>query len=271
MRSSVGSEQIVVADMGSAVERAHRGEPDVLADIMRQHNRRMFRIARAILRNDAEAEDIVQDAFVKAFTELGSLREPSSAAAWLAKITANLAISRVRLLKRRGRVVLADGELEDRPDDMETDQYTPERLAAMGDVRRLLENAIDRLPDGFREVFMLRVVEHMSVEETATTLGVLAADGEIAPAPRQVHAAERSRGTPDGGFTHRLSLRRRALPQGDRCRACPLEYANDDFASLTSPVLLSLIYANHDGEKNVEENCDVSRPVGRCHDHSCAC
>lgn len=175
MRSSMGSDEMPSVDMGLAVERAQRGEPDVLADIMRQHNRRMFRIARAILRNDAEAEDIVQDAFVKAFTELGSLREPSSAAAWLAKITANLAISRVRLLKRRGRVVLADGELEDRPDDMEADQHTPERLTAMGDVRRLLEKAIDRLPDGFREVFMLRVVEHMSVEETATTLGVLAA------------------------------------------------------------------------------------------------
>ena len=175
MRSSMGSDQIVNFDMGRAVEQAQRGEPDVLADIMRQHNRRMFRIARAILRNDAEAEDIVQDAFVKAFTELRSLREPSSAAAWLAKITANLAISRVRLLKRRGQVMLVDGELEDRPDNMETDQHTPELLTAMGDVRRLLENAIDRLPDGFRDVFMLRVVEHMSVEETATTLGVLAA------------------------------------------------------------------------------------------------
>jgi RNA polymerase sigma-70 factor (ECF subfamily) len=171
----MSSDEMPGLDMGLAVERARRGESDVLADIMRQHNRRMFRIARGILRNDAEAEDIVQDAFVKAFTELGSLRNSSSAAAWLAKITANLAISRVRLLKRRGRVVLADGELEDRPDDMETDQHTPERLTAMGDVRRLLENAIDRLPDGFREVFMLRVVEHMSVEETATTLGVLAA------------------------------------------------------------------------------------------------
>ena len=174
MRSSTGSDETARLDVGQAVVRARRGEPDVLSGLMRQHNRRMFRIARAILRNDAEAEDIVQDAFVKAFTELGSLRNSSSAAAWLARITANLAISRVRLLKRRGRVVLADGELEDRPDDMETDQHTPERLTAMGDVRRLLENAIDRLPDGFREVFMLRVVEHMSVEETATTLGVLA-------------------------------------------------------------------------------------------------
>ena len=166
-------------DLGFAVQQARRGEPDVLADIMRQHNRRMFRIARGILRNDAEAEDIVQDAFVKAFTELKTLREPGSAAAWLARITANLAISRARLLKRRGRIVLADGGLidgdsGDRPGDMETDQHTPERLAAMGDVRRLLENAIDRLPDGFREVFMLRVVEHMSVDETAITLGVLA-------------------------------------------------------------------------------------------------
>ena len=161
-------------DLSLAVQQAQRGEPDVLADIMRRHNRRMFRIARGILRNDAEAEDIVQDAFVKAFTELRTLREPGSAAAWLAKITANLAISRVRQLKRRGRVVLADGGLEDGPSDMETDQHTPERLTAMGDVRRLLENAIDRLPDGFREVFMLRIVEHMSVDETATTLGVLA-------------------------------------------------------------------------------------------------
>ena len=174
MRSSMGSDQIVNAEVGRAVARARRGEPDVLADIMRQHNRRMFRIARSILRNDAEAEDIVQDAFVKAFTELGTLRKPGSAAAWLAKITANLAISRVRQLKRRSKVVLADGDSEDRSSDMETDQHTPERNTAMGDVRRLLENAIDRLPDGFREVFMLRVVEHMSVEETATTLGVLA-------------------------------------------------------------------------------------------------
>jgi RNA polymerase sigma-70 factor (ECF subfamily) len=174
MRSSMSSDQPARVDVGQAVARAHRGEPDVLSALMRQHNRRMFRIARSILRNDAEAEDIVQDAFVKAFTELDTLREPASVAAWLARITANLAISRVRLLKRRGRIVLADGELEDRPDNMETDQHTPERLSAMGDVRRLLEGAIDRLPDGFREVFMLRVVEHMSVEETASTLGVLA-------------------------------------------------------------------------------------------------
>jgi RNA polymerase sigma-70 factor, ECF subfamily len=161
-------------DVGQAVARAHLGEPDMLSALMRQHNRRMFRIARAILRNDAEAEDIVQDAFVKAFTELDTLRDPGSVAAWLARITANLAISRIRLLKRRGRIVLAEGELKDRPDYIESDQCTPERLTAISDVRRLLESAIDRLPDGFREVFMLRVVEQMSVEETASTLGVLA-------------------------------------------------------------------------------------------------
>lgn len=162
------------SDVGQAVARAHLGEPDMLSALMRQHNRRMFRIARAILRNDAEAEDIVQDAFVKAFTELDTLRDPGSVAAWLARITANLAISRIRLLKRRGRIVLAEGELKDRPDYMESDQRTPERLTAISDVRRLLESAIDRLPDGFREVFMLRVVEQMSVEETASTLGILA-------------------------------------------------------------------------------------------------
>jgi RNA polymerase sigma-70 factor, ECF subfamily len=173
MRSPIGSAQTAFLDVGQAVTRAHRGEPDALSTLMRHHNRRMFRIARAILRNDAEAEDIVQDAFVKAFNELDTLREPGSVAAWLARITANLAISRARLLKRRGQIVLADGEMEDRADYMESDQHTPERLTALGDVRRLIENAIDRLPDGFREVFMLRVVEQMSVEETAVTLGVL--------------------------------------------------------------------------------------------------
>jgi RNA polymerase sigma-70 factor (ECF subfamily) len=175
LRSSMSSDhRAALFDVGQAVARAHLGEPDMLSALMRQHNRRMFRIARAILRNDAEAEDIVQDAFVKAFTELDTLRDPGSVAAWLARITANLAISRIRLLKRRGRIVLAEGELKDRPDYMESDQRTPERLTAISDVRRLLERAIDRLPDGYREVFMLRVVEQMSVEETASTLGILA-------------------------------------------------------------------------------------------------
>jgi RNA polymerase sigma-70 factor, ECF subfamily len=175
MRSSMSSDHKAAPfDVGQAVARAHLGEPEMLSALMRQHNRRMFRIARAILRNDAEAEDIVQDAFVKAFTELDTLRDPGSVAAWLARITVNLAISRIRLLKRRGRIVLAEGELKDRPDYIESDQRTPERLTAISDVRRLLESAIDRLPDGFREVFMLRVVEQMSVEETASTLGVLA-------------------------------------------------------------------------------------------------
>ena len=175
MRSSMSSDHKAARfDVGQAVARAHLGEPDMLSALMRQHNRRMFRIARSILRNDAEAEDIVQDAFVKAFTELDTLRDPGSVAAWLARITANLAISRIRLLKRRGRIVLADGELKDSPDYIESDQSTPERLTAINEVRRLLESAIDRLPDGFREVFMLRVVEQMSVEETASTLGILA-------------------------------------------------------------------------------------------------
>jgi RNA polymerase sigma-70 factor, ECF subfamily len=175
MRSSMSSDhKAAPSDVGQAVARAHLGEPDMLSALMRQHNCRMFRIARAILRNDAEAEDIVQDAFVRAFTELDTLRDPGSVAAWLARITANLAISRIRLLKRRSRIVLAEGELKDRPDYIESDQRTPERLTAISDVRRLLENAIDRLPDGFREVFVLRVVEQMSVEETASTLGVLA-------------------------------------------------------------------------------------------------
>jgi len=177
MRSYRTLENTIGGELRVAAEGARKGGSDLLAPIMRAHNQRMYRIARGILRNDAEAEDIVQDAFVKAFIELDSLREFESIGAWLSKITANLAISRVRQMKNHEHALATDVRLEDFRMEksyrvLEMAHPSPERLAAMSDVRKLLEQEIDNLADGFREVFMLRAVEQMSVEETAEILDI---------------------------------------------------------------------------------------------------
>ncbi len=177
MRLSKHSEQLTVVSLEKAVDDARHGATDELTQLMRKHNQRMYRIARGILRNDAEAEDIVQDAFVKAFTHLDTLRGAASIAAWLARVTANLSISRLRQLKRQEQIMSSGDNMEDRP-DLESDavteagQINPEQFAAIRDVRKLLEQEIDKLSDGFREVFVLREVEQMSVAETADALGI---------------------------------------------------------------------------------------------------
>jgi RNA polymerase sigma-70 factor (ECF subfamily) len=174
MPSLEEAQQSSNADVVVAVHEARQGRVDALVGIMRQYNQRLFRIARSILRDDAEAEDVIQDAFIKAFTEIESLRQDDSIGAWLAQITVRLAISRGRQLKRRQQTFVpdVDGERASDRHDAETDDPNPERLAAMSDVRKLIEREIDRLPDGFREVFMARVVEQMSIEETAAALDV---------------------------------------------------------------------------------------------------
>ena len=172
MRSLDSSQEVIDADVGQAVMDARLGRADALETVMREHNQRLFRIARSILRNDAEAEDIVQDAFVKAFTNIASLRDAGSIGAWLGKITANLALSRLRQLKLRDAAPTDRKPSHDCLEDARLDEMTPERLAAMADIRRTLEREIDHLPDGFREVFVLRTIEQMTIEETAAILNI---------------------------------------------------------------------------------------------------
>lgn len=159
------------------VAEARAGISEPLAQIMRAHNQRLFRIACSILRDHSEAEDIVQDTFIKAFTNVDGLRDESKIAAWLGKITVNLARDRLRQITRRAKII-------DFPDDLDVipvnlafqedsnNQNSPERLAAMGGVRRMIEQEIDILPDGFREVFIMRVIEQMSIDETADILAL---------------------------------------------------------------------------------------------------
>ena len=157
------------------VERVRAGDAVAFELIMRRHNRRLFRLARSILRSGAEAEDVVQETYVRAYAGLDQFVGPHNLAAWLARIAANEALGRVR---GWGRVVSLDeyAAKEDgaaRPiETMTSRQPDPERLTGNGELRRLLEGAIDALPDDFRTVFVLRAVEGMSIAETAEALSI---------------------------------------------------------------------------------------------------
>lgn len=143
--------------------------------IMQRHNRRLYRIARGILRNNTEAEDTVQDAYVSAFTHLASYRGDSTLATWLSRIVMNEALARLR--RRRPTVDLAT--LESQQSEAEIIQFPlstpsddPERTMAQRQILQLVEQATDNLPEVFRLVFVTRVIEGMSVEETSELLGL---------------------------------------------------------------------------------------------------
>jgi RNA polymerase sigma-70 factor, ECF subfamily len=159
------------------VWRTRSGDASAFELLMRRHNRRLYRLARGIVRNAADAEEVVQDAYVQAFERIESYRGPNGFAAWLGRIVLNRATDRAR---ERGRVVSLDAHLSEsgeRPHGLGPEQLAsrspdPERLAVSGDLRRLIEAAVDALPEEFRTVFMLRAVEGLSVEETAHQLDV---------------------------------------------------------------------------------------------------
>jgi RNA polymerase sigma-70 factor (ECF subfamily) len=151
------------------VRRALARESDAFRAIMKAHNQRLYRIARGVVRNDSEAEDIVQEAYVRAFANLGAFRGDSSLATWLSRIVINEALGRLR--KRRRTVAMPEPQAEIiqfplNPSD------DPERTMAQRQILKLVEQATDSLPDVYRRVFVARVIEGLSIEETADLLGV---------------------------------------------------------------------------------------------------
>lgn len=138
--------------------------------LMRRYNERVYRAARAIVRDEHEAEDVMQQAYVDAFTHLRQFNGSARFSTWLTKIAINESLARVR---RRGRYEEFDDDLPyAEPFMSSTPADNPERQAFAGELRGLLEWAIDTLPDGMREVFMLRDVEGLSTSEVAESLGV---------------------------------------------------------------------------------------------------
>ncbi|MER9844054.1 RNA polymerase sigma factor [Mesorhizobium australicum] len=152
------------------VHRALAREPDAFRAIMKVHNQRLYRIARGILRNDAEAEDVVQEAYVNAFASLAAFRGQSTLATWLSRIVINEALGRLR--KRRRTVEMpADPEARIIRFPLKSND-DPERTMAQRQILALVERATDSLPDIYRMVFVARVIEGLSMEETADLLGV---------------------------------------------------------------------------------------------------
>ncbi len=158
------------------VMRARRGDAAAVREIIRRNNRHLFRAARSVLRDDAEAEDVVQEAYVRAFRALGGFRGDASLSTWLARIARNEALGRLR--RRRPTADLEAIEAAQRGQGASILMFptasggNPESAAARREIRRLLEEAIDELPDVFRPVLVARDVDGLSVEETAEVLGV---------------------------------------------------------------------------------------------------
>jgi RNA polymerase sigma-70 factor, ECF subfamily len=156
---------------------AAAGNDQAFAQIMRRHNRLLFRTARSILKNDDETQDALQEAYLNAWRALASFREDAKLSTWLVRIVANEALGRLR---RRGAQVMplhAAVPTEEEGDTAETSMPAnpdeqPESTAMRAQVRRQIEARIDTLPDAFRTVFMLRGVQEMSVEEAAAALGI---------------------------------------------------------------------------------------------------
>lgn len=165
-----------LADEGDLVARARAHEEAAVRTIIQRYNRRLYRIARGILRDDSEAEDAVQDTYLKAFTHLGNFRGEARIGTWLCRIAMNEALERLRrrrpMLDWNAMAETGDASADIIRMPLKASQPDPERATAQHQIKRLLEREIDRLPDEFRMVVIARVVEEMSVEDTASLLNI---------------------------------------------------------------------------------------------------
>ena len=157
------------------IERARRRDEAALREIMQANNRRLYRLARGILRSDSEAEDVVQETYVRAFTHLDDFLGASALSTWLSRIAINEALGRLRSRRPQvelGSVPEATLEAQIIKFPLSSAATDPERSMAQREIQRVVEHAVDELPDAFRMVFIARVMEGMSMEETAELLGI---------------------------------------------------------------------------------------------------
>jgi RNA polymerase sigma-70 factor (ECF subfamily) len=154
------------------VARVLEGETALYELLMRRHNQRLYRVARAILRDDAEAEDVMQDAYVRAYQNLSSFEGRAKFSTWLSRIAVNEAISRSRKRVRFQSFDAPAGSEGDPMNLIASTSSTPERQAYDRELSVVIEQAVSTLTEDYRLVFMLRDVEGMSTEETADCLNL---------------------------------------------------------------------------------------------------
>lgn len=150
------------------------GDEIAFERMMRRYNRRLYRLARAVLRDDAEAEDALQDGFLAAYRKIHAFRGDASLSTWLSRLVLNECLARRRRTARRDNIVpmLAISPEQDIDTMGIAANEAPDTALARAQLRSLLEGKLDALPEGFRTVFVLRCVEELSVEETAASLGI---------------------------------------------------------------------------------------------------
>src|SRR5690606_35718015 len=155
------------------VQRARAGDPAAIRTIIRRYNQRLYRLARAIVRSDTVAEDVLQESYLKAFAALGSFRGEASLSTWLSRIVVNEALGRLRQQRRQKKLhgtftTTQHADVISFPLALSADD--PERTMAQRQLLQLVEQACDDLPDIYRVVFVARVIEGLSVAETAAAL-----------------------------------------------------------------------------------------------------
>jgi len=161
-------------EQSELVRRIVTGDAGAFEWVMRRNNRRLYRLARATLRNDSDAEDALQSAYVSAYRSVAHFRGDCSLFTWLSRLVLNECFARLRRQRRRENVIpIVEGidNLDEEP-GVVFDINSPERCAQRAELRRLLERKLDELPETLRVVFVMRSVEEMTVEETAQTLGI---------------------------------------------------------------------------------------------------
>jgi RNA polymerase sigma-70 factor (ECF subfamily) len=153
---------------------AQKNDEAAIRSLIRRHNRMLFRLARSILKTDDEAEDAVQAAYVRAFTQLASFRGDARLSTWLGRIVVNEALGRIRQQRPVAGLEIVEcinsGQVV--PFPLRDASADPEQTMTLQQTRRILERAIDALPNPFRIVLVARLVEEMSVQETASLLGI---------------------------------------------------------------------------------------------------
>jgi RNA polymerase sigma-70 factor (ECF subfamily) len=167
------------ADM-ALVERARAREAAACRLLIKTYNQRLYRLARSIVRNDGEAEDVLQEAYLRAFAHLDTFRGDSALSTWLSRIVINEALGRLRKRRRAAVAEVPEGHREGGngadiiPFPLVSSEADPERTMAQRQILNLVERATDDLPEIYRTVFVARVIEGLSMEETAELLGIKA-------------------------------------------------------------------------------------------------
>jgi RNA polymerase sigma-70 factor (ECF subfamily) len=154
------------------VQRVRAGETSLFEVVMRRYNQRLYRVARVILRDDAEAEDVMQQAYVNAYLHLDQFAHRAAFSTWLTKIAVHEALARARRRDRFDPTEAIYGWDGETMDALKSPEPDPERQAFAGELRALIESAIEALPEHYRAVFVMREVEGMSTAESAECLDI---------------------------------------------------------------------------------------------------